>query len=290
MLKKSLFVFISAMLAFSFQAVAKPLDLAQSKELFAGQYKRIYDICLTQEGDICFAGDQKIVIADKEGKEKNSITLTDWPMRIDVDSAGNLYAICYKNGALYFIKYDKEGKELTKFDITGPARVSGFAVIGEEIFVADGARKNRGIYVYGMDGKQKAKIDDPDIQTCCSLLDISAGPDNRLYIANIGAYNVLSCDPRGKKKAKWGKYGVDFGGCCNPTNVSVCANSNLAVAEKELHRIKIFTKKGKLLATTAKGVLPKGCSDIPICADKDMNVYVVDTQSVSIKVFSPIKK
>lgn len=290
MFRKSFYTACAAIFICSFSASAKPLSLAQSKEFFAGQYKRIYDICLTSEGNICFAGDKKIVIADKEGKEKNAIELQDWPRRIDVDSSGNVYVICQKDSVLYFVKYDKDGKEQAKFDISGPSNVSGFAVIGEEIFVADGSRKAKGIYVYGMDGKQKSKMDDPDIQTCCGLLDISGGPDNRLYIANIGAYSVLSMDTKGKKKSKWGKYNVDFGGCCNPTNVSVCANTNIAVAEKELHRIKVFTKKGKLLASSEKGVLPKGCSDIPICADKDMNVYVVDTQTISIKVFSPSKK
>ena len=291
MLKKSFYVFIAVMFVCSFPvAAAKPLNLTQSKELFAGQYKRIYDICLTTEGDICFAGDRKVVIADKEGNEKRSIDLPEWPRRIDIDSEGNVYVICEKDNGLCFIKYDKEGKELTKFDITGPSRVSGFAAIGNELFISDGSKKAKGIYVYTMDGKQKTRIDDPDIQTCCSLLDISGGPDNRIYIANIGAYNILSCDTKGKKKSKWGKYKADFGGCCNPTNVSVCANTNIVVAEKELHRIKIFTKKGKLLATSEKGVLPKGCTDIPICGDKDMNVYVVDTQTISIKIFSASKK
>ena len=290
MLKKIFILLFAAVFFLSYDAAAKPLKLTQTKELFAGQFKRIYDICLTPEGDICFAADRKIIIADNEGKEKKSIDLPDYPRRIDVDSTGNIFVICEKDSGLYLLKYDKDGKEQTKWDITGPSRVSGFAVTGDELFISDGSKNTRGIYVYSADGKQKTKIDNSDIQTCCSLLDISAGPDNRIYVANIGAYNVLSCDAKGKKISKWGKYGSDFGGCCNPTNISVCDNSNILGAEKELHRIKIFTKKGKLLATSEKGILPKGCTDIPICANKNMNAYVVDTQSISIKIFSASKK
>ena len=76
----------------------------------------------------------------------------------------------------------------------------------------------------------------------------------------------------GELTDKFGRFGMsdpaDFGGCCNPTNITATADGLIAVSEKAPPRVKIFASDGKFLTQSADGVFDANTKNIDLAADE----------------------
>jgi len=112
-----------------------------------------------------------------------------------------------------------------------------------------------------------------------------------LHVANPGKHRVERYKATGELLGHIGRFdGVNpegFGGCCNPTNVTV--RDAIYTTEKAGPRVKVYDWSGKLLAVIASGsVFDANCKNMSIATGPQGKVYVADTVKCSIFVFAPV--
>lgn len=112
-----------------------------------------------------------------------------------------------------------------------------------------------------------------------------------IHVANPGKHRVERYSAAGELLGHIGRFdGVDpagFGGCCNPTNVTV--SDAIYTTEKAGPRVKVYDWTGKLLAVIASGsTFDANCKNMSIATGPHGKVYVADTVKCSIFVFAPV--
>lgn len=109
-----------------------------------------------------------------------------------------------------------------------------------------------------------------------------------IHAANPGKHRVERYTPDGQLLGHFGRFdGNDpagFGGCCNPTNVTV-AGGRIYVTEKAGPRAKVYDFDGRLIAVIASGVFDPNCKNMDIAVDSRGRVYVTDTVRLEILAF-----
>ena len=112
-----------------------------------------------------------------------------------------------------------------------------------------------------------------------------------LHVANPGMHRVERYTADGTLLGHFGRFdGRDpagFGGCCNPTNLTLDAQRRVIVSEKAGPRVKVYDPAGELLAVVADAVFDAGCRNMDLAVDARGRIYVADTVRLEICVFSP---
>ena len=262
----------------------------------AEEFHGITSIALDTNGSIYIGGafgvkvlapDQTLV---REWKTPQAVTA------LAVDGNGNVYAAYaarvekFGPGGKSLLVWGRGGCDGDRFGL-----VSGIAVAPGNVFIADsGARV---VYRFSTDGRPLNEIGgkegDPEGKGLIApspFLDCAVS-GRALYVNNLGRRRVEKYDFGGKLLASWGKSGWEdheFPGCCNPTNIAVCPDGNIAVAEKGSPRVKIYTGDGKLVSIFGEGDFPKECKGIDL-AVAGGRIYAVDKVSSCVRVF-PVNK
>jgi hypothetical protein len=282
----------------------------------AVEFKKLSSLMLHTDGDLlaCDGEAKQIKIIAPSGKLNGTIDLEFSPEAIEVAKDGTIY--CGGQGKL--VKLTKAGKVLAKTEIDpqdpppsedAPEkprrrmrahRVSGIAVLGDELVVAFGSgwslRSKSKLFRFDLDfGKQTLIF--KGLRGCCQRCDIVA-VGGAVFVAENSAYRVLKLDNQGKELGKWGSHNRSdiegFGACCNPMNLCFDAKGNLYTAESGLGRVKCYSKDGKFLSLVgyvgvqrferASG-LAASCSNIAIAVTPDAKrVYVMDYKGNQIRV------
>jgi hypothetical protein len=112
---------------------------------------------------------------------------------------------------------------------------------------------------------------------CCGQCDVQCLGD-KLYVADNTKHRVTVYDLNGKKLEQYGKKGRDgdgenFGGCCNPMNVSFTSTGQILTAESEGY-IKCFSATGEFEALLGRSLLEAGCKHVALNITKDSK-YIV---------------
>jgi len=214
---------------------------------------------------------------------------------VAVGADGSVYAA----SATQVEKFDKDGKSLLRWGRGGCDRddfglVTGLAVSGKNVFVADSAE--RVIYRFRSDGTYLnpigSKEKDPDGQGIVApspFIDCAARGDVVL-INNLGRRRVEYYDLDGKLLKHWGKSGWEddeFPGCCNPTNIALLDDDRVVVSQKGIPVIKVFDGRGKLAAILGKDVFSEECKGIDLAVDSRGKIYAVDPVAGVVRVFEP---
>jgi len=125
-------------------------------------------------------------------------------------------------------------------------------------------------------------------------LDIDIDPEGIVYATDPGRHRVSSWTLNGEMKGHFGKFGhmdpKDFVGCCNPVNLTLLPNGNIATAEKVSARIKVYGKQGELLALIGPEHFNAKCTHLFLAADSKGRIIVADPINLSVKIFSALTK
>ena len=124
------------------------------------------------------------------------------------------------------------------------------------------------------------------------VVDFAVDGQGLVHVANPGMHRVERYTPEGELVGRFGRFdGVDpegFGGCCNPTNVTVADDGRVIVTEKAGPRAKVYDPQGRLLAVVAAGeAFDPAAKNMDVAADGSGNVYVADSVRRRICVFEP---
>ncbi len=189
-------------------------------------------------------------------------------------------------------RFNSEGKLLEKIeDPERLGRITSLVVQGHALLAADAS--NHTIHLY-QDGNWLREVG-RDVNTRGfmipnGVLDLALDARNQsVLVAHPQKHRVERYTFEGKFVDKFGRFGMhdpgDFGGCCNPTNITATADGLIIVSEKAPPRVKVLTSDGKFLAQSADGVFDANTKNIDLAADNRGWLYATDPLRCTIEVF-----
>lgn len=170
-------------------------------------------------------------------------------------------------------------------------RITGLAVKGKTLLAADAT--NRTIHLY-RDGAWQREVG-RDVNTRGfmlpnGVLDLALDARHPSFVvAHPQKHRVERYSLEGDLTDKFGRFGMedpaDFGGCCNPTNITATAAGLIAVSEKAPPRVKIFTSDGKFVAQSGDGAFDMNTKNLDLASDDRGRLYATDPLRCTIEVF-----
>lgn len=220
------------------------------------------------------------------------------PLGIDVDLAGNLYAIdaTFKRVTVY----TRDGKFLRTFGGTKMFdRPSGIAVTpdGAKVFVVDtGGVSSRNHRVRVFDGVSGEHLYDIGTRGTGEgqfnlPREAEIGPDGRLYVVDGGNFRIQVFEQDGTFVRTWGKPGRMRGLFMRPKGISLDAEGNVYVSDAAFSNIQIFDAEGQLLmhmggrsdrSRPGRFMLAAG-----VDVDEDGRIYFVGQFFRKVDIFRP---
>ena len=126
-------------------------------------------------------------------------------------------------------------------------------------------------------------------------VDFAVDEAGIVHVANPGMHRVERYSPAGELLGRFGRFdGQDpagFGGCCNPTNLTLDDAGRVIVSEKAGPRVKVYDAEGSFLGVVAADVFDPTAKNMDLATDDSGRLYVADTATLEIHVFerSPIR-
>lgn len=174
-------------------------------------------------------------------------------------------------------------------------RVTAIAVDGATLVAADATHRTIHVYEAGRwQGEIGQDVNTRGFMLPNGTLDLalesgSSETGRTFVVAHPQKHRVERYDLHGRLVDKFGRFGMtapgDFGGCCNPTNVTALPGNLLALSEKAPPRVKIYTAQGAFLTESAEGVFDANTKNIDLAADRDGLLYASDPYRCTIEVF-----
>jgi len=149
--------------------------------------------------------------------------------------------------------------------------------------VADGVlvtlRNNRRYEIWRCGGKfENPRRIVGDLSGCCGQMDMTT-QGGYLFTAENTKFQVGIYDLDGKQVRRFGERHTEenqgFGSCCNPMNVTCCANGDLITAESSIGHLKRFSPDGTLLGVIGRARIGGGCKHVAIGVDEKRDRYYV---------------
>ena len=122
------------------------------------------------------------------------------------------------------------------------------------------------------------------------VLDLALEPQRDSFlVAHPQKHRVERYSLDGELIDKFGRFGMedpaDFGGCCNPTNITATPDGLIVVSEKAPPRLKVFTSDGTLVTQLENTVFDANTKNIDLAADRRGRLYATDPLRCAIEVF-----
>jgi len=169
-------------------------------------------------------------------------------------------------------------------------KVNAIAATAEDVFVCCPAVEGYGYDVYRTDHSLNGATKIVEgLRGCCGQMDVQAGPNGDLFVAENARDRVVHYDREGNLVAAWGKNDRNklecFGSCCNPMNVRFGPDGVLYTSEASLGRIKRYTPEGEFLGLVGISEIVPGCKHVAIGMNPDASrVYMLDITRSQIVV------
>jgi hypothetical protein len=189
-------------------------------------------------------------------------------------------------------QFDLQGNLLeTIADRDRLGRITGLAVLGATLLAADATHHTIHLYHHKKWQRELGRdVNTRGFMIPNGLLDLALDVQREtVLVAHPQKHRVERYRFDGELTAKFGRFGMhdpaDFGGCCNPTNITTTADGLIAVSEKAPPRVKLFTADGKFLAQSTSDVFDPGAKNIDLAVDTRGRLYATDQVRCAIEVF-----
>lgn len=267
-------------------------------------------IAVGPEDRIYLAGDQAIVVLDRDGAKSSKIDLEEPPRCLAVARANDGQAVIYVGMKTHVEVYDAQGSRQASWpDLGAKAMLTSLAASEADVFAADAG--NRIVWHYDLSGKPLGQIgrrdaerDIPGFVIPSPYFDLAVSPDGLLRVANPGAHRVEGYTFDGHLEVVWGKpsLGIEgFCGCCNPANFAVLPDGRFVTAEKGIPRVKVYSEEGQFesvvagpeVLTPTATITEETRSDykltvFDVAADSQGRVLVLDPTGHRVRLFEPL--
>lgn len=249
-------------------------------------------IALDDRDRLHAAGDGAVVIFDGEWQSSASVALAGAPTCLAV--AEHKIYVGFRD---HLEVFDGYGVKIASWPSLGErSRVTSVAVSAGECWVGDAG--NRIIRRFDLAGKPLGEVGKrdparniPGLVAPSPHLDVAAGRDGYLHVANPGRHLVETYTPAGERVEWWGETSValdGFSGCCNPTDIALFSDGRVVTAEKGIVRVKLYGADGTLhgLVAPAQAFSP-GVVGLDLAIDRQGRIYVLDPGINAVRVFAP---
>ena len=234
-------------------------------------------VCFDAEDRMYVAGSKGVNVYDPDGVFLHMVKSSGPAIAVAVNDEGNLFAAQRAK----IEKFDSDGAKIGEFGTPGKergqfTRITGLAVSGYYVYVADGAARR--LSRFASDGDF---IDDMEgFLAPSGRFDCAAGRDGILHVGHRGKHRVEKYTPTGELIEHWGEFGTapeKFCGCCNPANLAVFADGRIATFEKGIPRLKVYDGSGKLLAYLASKDFPAKTDWMSLAVDSKDRIAMADS-------------
>lgn len=169
--------------------------------------------------------------------------------------------------------------------------ISALASVGETLLAADATNRTIHLYEDGVWQREVGRdVNTRGFMLPNGVLDLALDATRKSFVvAHPQKHRVERYSLEGKLTFKFGAFGMgdpaDFGGCCNPTNITTMVTGALVVSEKAPPCVKLYTSDGKYLGQSADGVFDENTKNIDLAADSHGRLYATDPKRCTIEVF-----
>ncbi|NUQ62530.1 MAG: hypothetical protein HUU20_08580 [Pirellulales bacterium] len=268
------------------QAGELPLDLSASRAVAVGPEDRIY-----------VAGDQKILVFDREGTRRSEIALESEPRCLAVGGAGNKEPGRIYVGMRDHVEvYGPDGTRQAVWERLGEKAVLTSIAVADsadehDIFAADAG--HRVVHRYDPSGKRLAEIGRRNREQKIRgfiipspYFDLAVTADGLLRVVNPGMHRIeaYTFDGHFEEPLVWGKASLEiegFCGCCNPANMAAMPGGGYVTAEKGIPRVKIYGADGNFVGVVAGPDVLAPTATITEETREDHKLEVVDVAADS---------
>lgn len=252
-------------------------------------------IAIDREDRLYIAGAEGVRVLDAAGKLLRVIRTPRPAVCVALDGRGGIY-VGYESGVAVFTE---KGERITSWGEEGKAAgqmrvVTSIAVSEANVYVADAG--NRCVHRFDTTGdfineigKKDPEANVPGIIVRQSpMLDLAVDSSRLLHVTNPGRLRVERYKADGTLLDYWGRPGralADFCGCCNPTNILLLGDGQIATSEKAIPRVKVYGEDRKLLALIDSEHFSKKAFGLDLARDSKKRILVLDSEDRKIKVF-----
>jgi len=195
-------------------------------------------------GDIwvCDYRGAKLVCFDKTGNPTRKITeRVSYPQDVAVDKDGNLYVVMANQPAIF--RYDCVGKPMDPIAGQGPTALTGplaITIQADHIYVAENA--GRRISKLTLKGALVAEFRAKgEYETMMGPTNLYVGPDERIYMVDLGEVPVVVLGPKGELISKIGSYGKEPGTFIYPRGI-MATDKDIWVLDSQRNALLRFKK------------------------------------------------
>ncbi|HYR92526.1 MAG TPA: peptidyl-alpha-hydroxyglycine alpha-amidating lyase family protein [Terriglobia bacterium] len=300
-MKRIFFVTIAVVMALSGrmsygQANAQPTNSAPNP------YDTVKDWAKMPEGRTW--GSTSAVEIDKDGKsiwvaercgqnsclDRTTGQMSNLPSLLKFDASGKLVK-SFGQGMLIFphgIFVDRDGNVWVtdgQDDSPQPARGAAPPPRGSgPVGPRPGATKGNQVFKFSPDGKLLMTLGKPggaaEPEFFYQPDDVLVAPNGDIFVSEGhggGNNRILKFSKDGKLIKTWGKLGTAPGEFDQPHALAMDSRGRLFVGDRNNNRIQIFDQDGKFIAEWKQFSRPSG-----VYIDKNDNIYVADSESVSV--------
>ena len=300
-MKRVFFVTIAVAVALSGR-MAYAQTNAQPTNSAANPYETVKDWAKLPEGRTW--GSTSAVEIDKDGKsiwvaercgqnsclDRTTGQMSNLPSILKFDASGKLVK-SFGQGMLIFphgIFVDREGNVWVtdgQDDSPQPARGAAPAPRGSgPAGPRPGATKGNQVFKFSPDGKLLMTLGKPggaaEPEFFYQPDDVLVAPNGDIFVSEGhggGNNRILKFSRDGKLIKTWGKLGTGPGEFDQPHALAMDSRGRLFVGDRNNNRIQIFDQDGKFIAEWKQFSRPSG-----VYIDKNDNIYVADSESVSV--------
>lgn len=238
-------------------------------------------------GFVHAVGDREVKLFDPQGRLERRWKTTRPGYCIAIDTEGRVFV--GQSGQIEV--YDASGKLIETWE--DAERLNLVTAIGfhnDQTFVADVThrcirrfnRQRKWLNDIGADNNTRGFV------VPNGHLDFYVDDKGVVHAINPAKHRIERYTPEGRLLGRFGRFGPaveDFPGCCNPTNLAMNADGNMAVTEKAGPRMKMYAPTGKLLLVAGAEHFDSNCKNMPIAMDGRGMIYVGDTVRLHVNVF-----
>ncbi|HBC86017.1 MAG TPA: hypothetical protein DCZ94_03595 [Lentisphaeria bacterium] len=251
--------------------------------------------CIATGSDnrIYAGGDRQIRIFDSDGKKTGEIELQNQPTCIAVSGNNDIFV----GFPLQVSVFNPAGKETVSWKFETGSAITGIAVSGKNVFIADAGKKM--VHVKDLDSPEKEEFrigvanketGDDGIVIYSAYMDVATDGNDLLMVVDPGRHRLKLYSYSGGLVSTW-KSNPDidmkgFSGCCNPSHIAICPPGKVVTSEKSIPRIKLYSATGDFVGVVAPPESFKpGQMPCDISVDKKGIVYAIDPATGNIRIF-----
>lgn len=255
------------------------------KRIDIPEYGRTSCIAVNSKGEIFLGIDNKVMIFDGAFLYK----------MIELEKYVNGIFISEGVNSGIFVSY---GNSVSMFSFNGLKKytwklpsdksiASGICANADYLFIGDAGEKV--LWKYDFQGNFVKKREGFILYSIANL-DIVMDT-NSILVAHSGIRKIEEYDYDLNLIRSWGKSSRSldgFSGCCNPTHIALLGKEYLITTEKNIVRVKIYTKDGILKGTVASPLdFDQNIFSLDVASDKNGIIYILDPVMRKVRIFKP---